>query len=149
MKNLSDSASKQEIMRRLQAVNADCPRRWGKMTCHQMVCHLSDSFRSAFGEKKTSLLPPQPLIKWIALWVPIPWPHGYKTRPEMDQQIRGTKPVEFQNDMQELLRLLDRFTAASPEFAWAPHPMFGQMSHKERMRWGYLHMDHHLRQFGA
>lgn len=149
MKNLSESATKQEIIRRLRTVRADSPRRWGKMTSHQMVCHLADSFRSTFGEKKPSLLPPRPILKWAALWIPIPWPHGVPTRPEMDQAIGGTKPVEFQNDMQELLRLFDRFTSASPEFAWAPHPMFGQMSGKERMRWAYLHMNHHLRQFGA
>jgi hypothetical protein len=28
------------------------------------------------------------------------------------------------------------------------HPMFGKMSAKDWMRWGYLHADHHLRQFG-
>jgi hypothetical protein len=29
-----------------------------------------------------------------------------------------------------------------------PHPMFGAMTTLEWMRWGYLHTDHHLRQFG-
>jgi hypothetical protein len=29
------------------------------------------------------------------------------------------------------------------------HPIFGELTDSERMRWGYLHMDHHLRQFGA
>jgi hypothetical protein len=29
------------------------------------------------------------------------------------------------------------------------HPFFGQMTEKEWMRWGYLHADHHLRQFGV
>jgi hypothetical protein len=32
---------------------------------------------------------------------------------------------------------------------WAEsHPMFGGMTAKDWMRWGYLHADHHLRQFG-
>jgi hypothetical protein len=26
--------------------------------------------------------------------------------------------------------------------------MFGPMSERDWMRWGYLHADHHLRQFG-
>jgi hypothetical protein len=26
--------------------------------------------------------------------------------------------------------------------------MFGPMTEKDWMRWGYLHADHHLRQFG-
>jgi hypothetical protein len=29
------------------------------------------------------------------------------------------------------------------------HPIFGAMSAGDWLRWGYLHMDHHLRQFGA
>jgi Protein of unknown function (DUF1569) len=149
MKNLSESSTREEIVRRLKTIQAESPRRWGKMSSHQMVCHLADSFRAAFGEKRPSLLPPNKLLKWAALWIPIRWPHGVPTRPEMDQQIGGTQPLEFDRDRQELLRLLDRFTSQDPNFAWAPHPMFGQMSLKERMRWGYLHMDHHLRQFGA
>jgi hypothetical protein len=30
-----------------------------------------------------------------------------------------------------------------------PHPVFGAMSDSAWRRWGYLHTDHHLRQFGA
>jgi hypothetical protein len=29
-----------------------------------------------------------------------------------------------------------------------PHYMFGPLSESEWARWAYLHMDHHLRQFG-
>jgi len=29
-----------------------------------------------------------------------------------------------------------------------PHPIFGAMKPWDWMRWGYLHADHHLRQFG-
>jgi len=71
------------------------------MTAHQMICHLSDSFRSALGEKQissSSTLFKRTIYKWAALWVPLPWPHGIKTRPEMDQQQGGTQPVEFASD---------------------------------------------------
>jgi hypothetical protein len=29
-----------------------------------------------------------------------------------------------------------------------PHSIFGSMTNQDWMRWGYLHADHHLRQFG-
>jgi hypothetical protein len=29
-----------------------------------------------------------------------------------------------------------------------PHPIFGRITRAEWLRWGYLHADHHLRQFG-
>ena len=30
-----------------------------------------------------------------------------------------------------------------------PHPVFGPMTRGAWLRWGYLHTDHHLRQFGV
>jgi len=120
------------------------------MSAHQMVCHLSDSFRASLGEKyisPSSTFLKRTLFKWVALWVPLPWPHGIKTRPEMDQQQGGTLPAEFASDLEKLRILSERFCASEGEFA--PHAMLGQMSRTERMRHAYLHMDHHLRQFGA
>ena len=118
----------------------------------QMVCHLSDGFRMYMGLKPVSpaRLPyPRSLVKWVALWAPILWPKGFKTVPELDQQVGGTPPVEFDNDVRELRNLVDRFTRRPRDFQWQPNPQFGQMSEKEWMRLGYLQMDDHLRQFGA
>ena len=36
-----------------------------------------------------------------------------------------------------------------PNAGWPAHPFFGAMSSSAWLRWGYLHMDHHLRQFGV
>jgi len=43
--------------------------------------------------------------------------------------------------------LLARFAGTSAA-EMPPHPIFGQMTRAEWLRWGYLHTDHHLRQFG-
>ena len=121
------------------------------MTPHQMVCHLSDSFKAAMGEKYVSPsgnIIHRTLVKWIALRAPLRWGKDFKTRPEMDQEAGGTPPVEFVTDVDELRRIMDRFTGAERGFEWAPHPIFGEMSEEEWQRWGYLHVDHHLRQFG-
>jgi len=115
-----------------------------------MICHLSDSFRASLGEKQispASTLFKRTLLKWIALWMPLQWPHGVKTRPEMDQRQGGTAPEEFASDLEKLRNLFDRFISWRGEYA--PHPILGRLSRTERMRHAYLHMDHHLRQFGA
>jgi len=31
------------------------PRQWGTLTAHEMLCHLSDSFRAALGERQVRL----------------------------------------------------------------------------------------------
>jgi hypothetical protein len=149
MKTLAKPDIQQEVKQRLQTIGPGSQRRWGRMSANQMVCHLADSFRRTLGEKQATNLPPKKLMKLAALWLPVPWPHGFKTRPEMDQEIGGTPPVEFEEDRQVLLKLMDRFTCESPIPTFSPHPIFGQMSRKELMRWAYLHMNHHLRQFGA
>jgi hypothetical protein len=68
--------------------------------------------------------------------------------PEVDQEIGGTRPVEFVRDRRELEALIEQF-ARRTDATLQPHPMFGRLSTAEWQRWGYLHMDHHLRQFGA
>lgn len=151
MKTLRNSQDQREILSRLEAVRETSSRQWGKMSAHQMICHLSDSFRGVMGEKSLSMAPwfGRGIAKWFALHVPLQWPKGMKTRPEMDQLVAGTPPAAFARDVAELRRLFERFVADQRDFQWTPHPIFGPMSEDDWMRWGYLHMDHHFRQFGV
>jgi hypothetical protein len=151
LKSLEFSQCKQEILERIGQVRHDSPRRWGKMTASQMICHLNDSFLGVMGRKPISIEPnyrARKLVKCVALYLPVHWPKGVPTRPEFDAQIGGTPPTEFEADRQELLRLVEEFTRQPRGFEFRPHPMFLEMSEREWMRWGYLHADHHLRQFG-
>jgi hypothetical protein len=50
--------------------------------------------------------------------------------------------------VRRLLDSMERFSRGPRDFQFRPHPMFKKMSEGQWMRWGYLHMDHHLRQFG-
>jgi hypothetical protein len=122
------------------------------MTASQMICHLSDAFRVAVGDRSAKPVKNQYSswpMKSLALWFPLPWPHGVPTVPECDAEKEGTSPAEFARDKSELLKLFDRFTKQPSALAQQAHPFFGPLTEKEWMRWGYLHTDHHLRQFGA
>ena len=149
MKSLTDPTIQKQIKQRIEAIRPDAQRRWGRMSASQMICHLEDSFRRTLGEKEATMLPPRKFLKWAALWIPVRWPRGFKTLPEMDQEIGGTRPIQFESDREQLLVLMDRFTCETPVPAFSAHPIFGQMTRKELMRWAYLHIDHHLRQFGV
>jgi uncharacterized protein DUF1569 len=149
MKALSSSADQQEVLTRIAALRADQPRQWGTMTCHQMLCHLSDAFLLPLGEKQASLGPspgPRALVKFVGLYVPMKWPKNLSTRPEMEQGVGGTSPSDFEQDRKKLTILIDRFSKANSRL---DHPIFGKMKEKDWHRWGYLHCDHHLRQFGV
>jgi hypothetical protein len=152
LKTLANAQDKAEIMRRLASIGPSSRRRWGKMTVGQMTCHLSDAFRVALGDKTAKPVRNRyngPLMRGLALWLPLPWPHGVSTVPECDANLGGTPPAELDRDRLELLALLQRFAEHPNEVAQHAHPFFGRMTEKEWMRWGYLHADHHLRQFGA
>jgi hypothetical protein len=65
--------------------------------------------------------------------------------PEMEQG-RGTPPWSSRA-ISEADGVTKRFSGAPVDGAL--HPIFGKMKEKPWMRWGYLHSDHHLRQFGC
>ena len=150
LKSLSNLTDRQNIARRLAQLTPGDAARWGIMSVHQMVCHLDDSYKVPLGEKNVSPAPgflPRTLFKRIALYSPLVWPRGVSTRPEVDQHIGGSLPTVFQQDLASLLSTLSRFCDVLPE-PCLPHPMFFKMTTADWMRWGYLHADHHLRQFG-
>lgn len=152
MKTFADQGCRAEIARRLRTVRPESTRRWGRMSAHQMICHLSDSCRMMLGHMPVSDAAgrlPRTMVRWIALYFPWPWPAGLPTRPEIDQQCAGTRPVDFAADVAELETLLDLIMTSEKSFDRRAHPVLGRMSQAAWLRWAYLHMDHHLRQFGA
>jgi hypothetical protein len=152
MKSLARDDSTAEILRRLRDLRPDSVRQWGRMSVHQMVCHLKDCCLMATGEKQVSDVsrPMQrTVLKWIALYSPVRWPRGIRTRPEVDQESGGSSPADFATDLGEVETLLKVIAAARARNDWPMHPIFGPMSRTDWLRWAYLHTDHHLRQFGA
>lgn len=152
-KTIFEPAAKALLLHRLGSIQPGSQRLWGRMTAHQMVCHLSDTFRFALGERPAaSVSTPvsRTVLRWVALHTPLPWPKGRaKTFPEADQEIGETRPSEFAQDLEELRRLIERFATSEGRFDGLSHPIFGPMSAEEWGRWAYRHVDHHLRQLGA
>lgn len=150
MKTLRDASVQEEIRSRLGSLTRDDAAQWGSMSVHQMICHLRDAYWVALGEKKAAMVAvpvPRSVMKTIALQTPMPWRKGFTSAPEVAQDVRGTPPVEFGSDYASLIVTVERFCAALPE-PCVPHPHFGDMTADDWWRWGYLHADHHLRQFG-
>ena len=154
MKSLSKLEQKQELLSRIRRVQPTSERLWGKMSAHQMICHLADGYRLYLGEIPSQPVPGpaivKALIRTFALYAPVPWPRGkVPTFPAIDQvDGTGTSPVEFARDVTGLCEMLDRFSQIPQSYQWR-HPGLGPLSYSQVMRLGYLHADHHLRQFGA
>ena len=151
MKNLAQAADVSEIHDRFRRLVPTDAGRWGCLTVQEMVCHVRDSYEGAMGQRVVEGVakrPPIPLglYKWLALKFPREWPKGVETMPEVNPRMLGTRPAEFGSDLELLLGKLAEFSAFGGPFP--AHPIFGPMTDGEWKRWGYLHADHHLRQFG-
>jgi hypothetical protein len=148
MPSLEDPAVVDQLVTRLRKLHPERPRAWGKMTPHEMLCHLADSFQVGLDERQASpaeTFLTRTLYKFIALRTSMAWPQGLETRPEVDPHAGGTKPEDFERDRARVIELLQRFLLTSATYG--RHPFFGVMTREEWLIWGYRHTDHHLRQF--
>lgn len=150
MKTLLDPTDRAAILERVRRFRPDSPRKFGRMTPHGAICHLSDSFRVCLGDRdvtdKSSFMG-RTVMRFVAATVPLRWPSGVQTMPEVDQEIDGTPPVEFAKDLADLEAITEDFVARLDPKTMK-HPIFGLMRAQEWGRWGYRHLDHHARQFG-
>lgn len=147
MSTLAHAVAKAAIRQRIERLTPGTPRRWGRMTPHQMVCHLTDAYRISSGEREPKAIDnfiTRSIVRLVALHTPLTWPKGAKTVPEADQERDGTKPAEWDRDLADLLRRIDAFRPLEGH----PHPFFGPLTVSEWNVWGFRHADHHLRQFG-
>jgi hypothetical protein len=148
MKSLASAEVLSETRRRLLSVAVDDRGLWGKMTAPQMVRHVGCAYEMALGDREVAPvkgLPPE-LIKWGALRSGFRWPKGFPTTPELRRAIDEESNATFGDLVETAIARME--VVASATRLTSRHPMFGPMSGADWMRWGYLHADHHLRQFG-
>ena len=150
MKTFLDPRDRAEVMGRITSIQPDTPRRWGRMTPNQAICHLTDAFSMCLGDrpvKERSNLFTRTAMRFVGLSTPMPWPRGVKTTPEADQEKQGTPPTEFSTDLAALEKVAGEFVERLDPEAMR-HPIFGLLTEVEWGRWAYRHLDHHARQFG-
>jgi hypothetical protein len=148
MKSLASVEVMSEIRVRLKTIRVDDHARWGNMTAKQMVRHLRCAYEMALGDRTVNPVEgfAPVLIKWVSLHSGMRWPKNIQTPPDLKRAILERSKTEFDalvHTTIEKMETLARGSRCAPT-----HPMFGPMSEKDWMRWGYLHADHHLRQFG-
>jgi hypothetical protein len=148
MKSLASGVVLAETRMRLRTVRVDDRARWGRMTAKQMMRHLACSYEVALGDRTVAPLerPPAVVMKWFALRSGLRWPKNLKTTRELKRAIAEHSDETFDEVVGaavEKMQVLASGTRCAP-----CHPMFGPMTTEEWKRWGYLHADHHLRQFG-
>ena len=147
MKTFWDSAAREEICRRMDALTVESKPQWGKFNATEMLAHLNDAMRMAIGELPVASkhVPIRyPPLKQLLIYA-LPWPKGVPTAPEL---IARGSSADFAKEKAEFKGVCDRLAQKRAGDAWPEHPAFGRLTHRA---WGvlkYRHADHHLRQFG-
>src|SRR3954462_11166588 len=142
MKTLAREDCRRELLMRLERLSPESTRQWGRMTTHQMVCHVEDACRMALGQTRvsdSSGLAQRSIVKWLALYAPLRWRAGLLTRPEIDQDVAGTRPGNFAADVATVHALLGAIAPRDHITGWPDHPIFGPLTRTEWLRWAYLH----------
>lgn len=151
MKNITNSNGRDEVITRIEKVCIDDAALWGKMNVHQMICHCADQLRLATGEKKARFVGNKLLtvvVKHLVL-LGMPAPKGkVETMPEIKQGVGGTQPKDFEQDKLDLIELINSFENKFGSQSIKRHPAFGDMNLKQWGRLAYIHLNHHLKQFG-
>lgn len=132
---------------RIDRLTPDQKALFGQMNVNQMICHCSDLFRIAFGEKRAEeygKVNPNELIAMVRSGKTPPAPKGF-------DQVKGegTKPINFEQDKLTLKKYITSFSELPGDFIFAEHPYLGNIN---RERWESLvnyHLNHHLEQFGV
>ena len=108
---------------RIQKLQPNAQRQWGRMNAKQMVCHLTDQLRITLGDIPAKPMPSPlgfPVVKQLVIDV-LPWPKGKIIGPAE----AFTTPIgEWQQDLSTLVDLLEHFGKGSARNQWhtAWHP---------------------------
>jgi hypothetical protein len=149
MKNLFEPATTEEVNQRMAQLKPDSERQWGKMSPAQALAHCSAGMEVSVGLK----FPPRNLFGRLigrrvlkTFLAGKPFPRNSPT----DKSYVVKDDRDFPVERQRLLELIDRFTGAGPGGCTKhPHSFFGPMTPLEWAELTYIHLDHHLRQFGV
>lgn len=131
---------------RINSIDIEDSPKFGRLNVKQMICHCTDQFKMLFGEVEGLERQNVDLIKLREMTIKnetLPTVKG------LDQLAgEGTKPTDFNNDKEELLKYLTKFHNCDYNSEFHFHPYFGEINAD---RWDKLvihHLDHHLKQFG-
>ncbi|MFH0733874.1 MAG: DUF1569 domain-containing protein [bacterium] len=152
MKSILDEKGKNEILKRIESVRPSGKGLWGKMNSNEMLCHCNDQIKLGLGEincNTTQKFPLGKLFKYL-IFMGMPTPKGkIETFKSLKQGDGGTPPTNFANDKNVLIKSIQQFNAKYPDATTINHPAFGDLTKKEWGKLIYMHLDHHLRQFGV
>ena len=149
-KNLfEESVSEQIINRAARLTNESLPL-WGTMTAGEMLRHCSVALAATLStpnEVRPTTIK-QKISRFLMLNVIPTFPKGAKTPHPLNMKKNNITVEALANELENFNTHVHQFVQHQQPVV-VSHPYFGRMSRKQ---WGivtWMHLDHHLRQFGV
>ena len=154
MENLQQKANflRHDFTKILSQLDADAPRKWGKMSVQQMIEHMSDYVRIASGKTPMQVITPEENIPKMQAFLESEKQMRENTpNPLLPDVPPATKHATKQDAINELQDEINRFFDAHEKETnkVTPNPFFGNLSFDQQVQLLHKHAMHHLRQFGA
>ena len=149
-KNLFDTAVSNQLVKRSQQLTLASQPLWGSMTPVEMLRHCSEAIHASLTPRPFDTPPTfrQKVVKFMMINVIPKLPKGAKAPWYINMQLQPFTLESFEKELENFEKAVHTFQSHSTPIT-NKHPYFGTMSNKE---WGivsWMHMDHHLRQFGV
>lgn len=150
MENLYSDEDFAQLLIRIAALNPLKAARWGRMSIGQMLVHCAIQAKIATGEVKAEkqegpFFYRTAIGRWLSLYA-IPWPHGIDTPSVMNMETNGVAVGDFESGRAGLIAALEDIRTL---VRLHPHPFYRNIHRKHWGRLIWVHLDHHLRQFGV
>ena len=149
MKTIFDDDVRRELTGRLNKLTAENRPLWGKMSPAQMLkhCRLWEEMIHQNQVFKGPLI--GRLIGRLILKNVLKTPEFRKNSPTIPEMVVTETNINLNEERRQLITLVNSY----PQYNWPDnsfiHPFFGKMTREQIGILVWLHLDHHLRQFGV
>ena len=150
MKTILNTEGANDLSRRVNRLQQSSQPLWGTMTVTEMLHHCNRATQSILEGKappKQSTFKQQ-VLKFLFLNVIKKLPRNATAPKRFNVKLSQLVPGKFENERNEFLNLIERFTKHEDNITLS-HPRFGALKTREWGKFVWMHLDHHLRQFGV
>ncbi len=147
-KNLRDEDAAKELIERVNKLSVDKSGLWGAMEVTEMIHHCNKALKATLDAKPSTQASSlkQKTLQFLFLNVLSQYPKNAKApRQVIAEKVSRDR---FEIERQQFIDLINEFVQRKHSIE-PHHPIFGRL---DTRKWGvftWMHLDHHLRQFGV
>ena len=149
MKSIFNKAENSEIIERVNKLSSETQPVWGKMDVSQMLAHIHEPLLVMTGDKKLSFTL-MGILMGGYLKKKFLRERGFGKNLPTHSEFKMVDKKQFKAEQSKVIALLNLLHEKGPSVVTKnKHPFFGKMTQDEWSDMMYIHMNHHLNQFGV